>query len=176
MYLACVRMPGESYRRRLRSLFLYLCYVFWALINSLVCLFYFKSGRGNCLFYFRSGRGNCLFYFRSGRGNCLFYFRAGRGNCLFYFRSGRGNCLFYFRSGRGNCLFYFRSGRGKTLDGYRERIAQLVERPTEKTAAKLRWVRFLIAARDFSPTVSFHSRLSYGVRTMQLHASKSVAR
>ena len=54
------------------------------------------------------------------------------------------------------------------------RIAQLVERPTEKTAAKLRWVRFLIAARDFSPTVSFHSRLSYGVRTMQLHASKSV--
>ena len=29
-------MPGESYRRRLRSLFLYLCYVFRALINSLV--------------------------------------------------------------------------------------------------------------------------------------------
>ena len=32
--------PGESYRRRLRSL-LYSCYVFWALINSLVCCFLF---------------------------------------------------------------------------------------------------------------------------------------
>ena len=30
------RMPGESYRRRLRSLLLYLCYVLRALINSLV--------------------------------------------------------------------------------------------------------------------------------------------
>ena len=30
-------MPGESYRRRLGSLSFYLCYVFWALINSLVC-------------------------------------------------------------------------------------------------------------------------------------------
>ena len=28
MYLVFTRMPGESYRRRLRSLFLYLCYVF----------------------------------------------------------------------------------------------------------------------------------------------------
>ena len=37
MYLAFTRMPGESYRRRLRSLLLYLCYVFRALINSLVC-------------------------------------------------------------------------------------------------------------------------------------------
>ena len=36
MYLVFTRMPGESYRRRLRSL-LYLCYVFGALINSLVC-------------------------------------------------------------------------------------------------------------------------------------------
>ena len=35
MYL--VRMPGESYGRRLRSMLLYLCYVFRALINSLVC-------------------------------------------------------------------------------------------------------------------------------------------
>jgi len=33
------RMPGESYRTRLRSLLLYLCYVFRALINSLVCWF-----------------------------------------------------------------------------------------------------------------------------------------
>ena len=30
------RMPGERYRRRLRSLCLYLCYVFRGLINSLV--------------------------------------------------------------------------------------------------------------------------------------------
>ena len=37
MYLVFTRMPGESYRRRLRSLLLYLCYVFRALINSLVC-------------------------------------------------------------------------------------------------------------------------------------------
>ena len=36
MYLVFTCMPGESYRRRLRSLLLYLCYVFWALINSLV--------------------------------------------------------------------------------------------------------------------------------------------
>ena len=33
------RMPCESYRRRLRSLLLYLCYVSRALINSLVCWF-----------------------------------------------------------------------------------------------------------------------------------------
>ena len=39
MYLVFTRMPGDSYRRRLRSLLLYLCYVFRALINSLVCWF-----------------------------------------------------------------------------------------------------------------------------------------
>ena len=39
MYLVFTRMPGESYRRRLRSLLLCLCYVFWALVNSLVCWF-----------------------------------------------------------------------------------------------------------------------------------------
>ena len=39
MYLVFTRMPGESYRRRLRSLLLYLCYVFRALINSPVCGF-----------------------------------------------------------------------------------------------------------------------------------------
>ena len=39
MYLVFTRMPGESYRRQLRSLLLYLCYVFRALINSLVCSF-----------------------------------------------------------------------------------------------------------------------------------------
>ena len=37
VYLVFTRMPGESYRRRLRSLLLHLCYVFRALINSLVC-------------------------------------------------------------------------------------------------------------------------------------------
>ena len=36
MYLVFTRMPGESYRRGLRSSVLYLCYVFRALINSLV--------------------------------------------------------------------------------------------------------------------------------------------
>ena len=39
MYLVFTRLPGESYRRRLRSLLLYLSYVFRALINSLVCWF-----------------------------------------------------------------------------------------------------------------------------------------
>ena len=39
MYSVLTRMPGESYRRRLRSLLLYLCYVFLALIDSLVCGF-----------------------------------------------------------------------------------------------------------------------------------------
>ena len=36
MYLVFTRMPGESCRRRLGSLLLYLCYVFRAQINSLV--------------------------------------------------------------------------------------------------------------------------------------------
>ena len=36
MYLLFTRMPGESHRRRLRSL-LCLCDFFRALINSLVC-------------------------------------------------------------------------------------------------------------------------------------------
>ena len=36
MYLVFTRMPGESYSRRLRSLLLYLCDGFRALINSLV--------------------------------------------------------------------------------------------------------------------------------------------
>ena len=36
MYLTFTRVPGESYRRRLRSLVLYLCDVFRALINSLL--------------------------------------------------------------------------------------------------------------------------------------------
>ena len=36
MYLVFTRMPGESYRKRLRSLLLYLCYVFRALIRVLI--------------------------------------------------------------------------------------------------------------------------------------------
>ena len=43
MYLLFTRMPGASYRRQLRSLLLYLCYVFRSLINSLVWLFLFTS-------------------------------------------------------------------------------------------------------------------------------------
>jgi len=37
MYLVFTRMQGESYRWRLSSLLLYLCDVFRAIINSLVC-------------------------------------------------------------------------------------------------------------------------------------------
>ena len=37
MYLVFIPMPGENYRRPLRSLLLYMCYVFRALITSLVC-------------------------------------------------------------------------------------------------------------------------------------------
>ena len=37
MYLVFTLMPVESYRRRLRSLLLYLYYVFLVLINSRVC-------------------------------------------------------------------------------------------------------------------------------------------
>ena len=37
LYLVFTRMPGESYRRRLRSLLFCLCYVFRALITSPVC-------------------------------------------------------------------------------------------------------------------------------------------
>ena len=45
-------MPGESYRRRLRSLLLYSCYVFRALINKCVdssfffFFFFFLAGGG----------------------------------------------------------------------------------------------------------------------------------
>ena len=37
MYLVFTCMPRESYCRLFRSLLLYLCYVFWVLINSLGC-------------------------------------------------------------------------------------------------------------------------------------------
>ena len=36
-YTVFTCMPGESYCRRLRSLLLYLCYIFWVLINSRAC-------------------------------------------------------------------------------------------------------------------------------------------
>ena len=43
MYLVFTRMPGESYRRRLRSLLLYLCYVFQAVplveFTSVPCIY-----------------------------------------------------------------------------------------------------------------------------------------
>ena len=37
IYHVFTRMPGEMYRRRLRSLLLYFCHLLRALINSLVC-------------------------------------------------------------------------------------------------------------------------------------------
>ena len=40
IYLVFTRMPGESYRRRLKSLLLCSCDVFRAIINSLMCWFY----------------------------------------------------------------------------------------------------------------------------------------
>ena len=46
------RMPGESYRRRLRSLLLYLCYVFRTLINSLVCRYLVSAARFKIQDYF----------------------------------------------------------------------------------------------------------------------------
>ena len=52
-------------------------------------------------------------------------------------------------------------------------IAHVVERPTEEPGAILTWVRVPGAAMDFSPTVSFQCRLSYGVR-VQSRASTSV--
>ena len=45
MYLVFTRMPGESYRRRLGSSLLRLCYVFRALITSLVCWFWKRERR-----------------------------------------------------------------------------------------------------------------------------------
>ena len=36
MYLVFTCMPGESFCRRLRSLLLYLCYIFWALIGIMM--------------------------------------------------------------------------------------------------------------------------------------------
>ena len=57
MYLVFTRTPCESYRRRLRSLLLHLCYVFRALINSLVC--WYKL----CLWNTRFRQLPCAIYF-----------------------------------------------------------------------------------------------------------------
>ena len=43
MYLLFTCMPGENYHKQLRPLLLYLYYVPWMLINSLVCWFCIKS-------------------------------------------------------------------------------------------------------------------------------------
>ena len=40
MYLIFTYIPGQSYCRRLWSLLLCLCYIFWELINSLMFLFF----------------------------------------------------------------------------------------------------------------------------------------
>ena len=49
MYLVFTRMPGESYRMRLRSLLFCLCDVFRALINSLVCWFFNRTSLNMCI-------------------------------------------------------------------------------------------------------------------------------
>ena len=81
MYLVFTRMPGESYRRRFRSLLLYYCDVFRVLINSLVCWFC-TSALGLVLFqiYNRQMSGqisdhshhSLLMYFPSGGNNRMF--------------------------------------------------------------------------------------------------------
>ena len=54
MYLAFTRVPGESYRRRFRSLLLRLCDVFLALINSPVCWLITLNFSLSCLDFFFS--------------------------------------------------------------------------------------------------------------------------
>ena len=65
-YLAFTRMPGESYRRRLRSKppLLYLCYVFGAVINSFVCWFCLTSVLLTCVVPTenRSATSPCLLF------------------------------------------------------------------------------------------------------------------
>ena len=57
MYLVFTRMPGESYRRRLRSLVL--CYMFRALTNSLVCWFW-TSALGLVLALINNNHNACV--------------------------------------------------------------------------------------------------------------------
>ena len=68
MYLVFTRIPGESYRRRLRSLLLYLCYVFRALINPLcadialkVSFTYFQGDYSTASIFGLSGSFNFVF-------------------------------------------------------------------------------------------------------------------
>ena len=80
MYLVFTRIPGESYRRRLRSLVLYLRYVFRALSNSLVCWFCMHLGnhlRGwGCMLRWRGGRrrGGGVACFSNSKTCILFAF------------------------------------------------------------------------------------------------------
>ena len=61
-YLVFTHMPGESYSRRLRSLLLYLCYVFRALNNSLVCWFFKSSQSRERTHSFESSRERLPLY------------------------------------------------------------------------------------------------------------------
>ena len=54
MYIVFTCLPGESYCRRLRSLLLYLGYVFRVLINSLACLFFVSFSPPPPSFHFLS--------------------------------------------------------------------------------------------------------------------------
>ena len=60
MYFVFTRMPGECYRRRLRSLLLCLCDVFRALINSLVCCSATQALWGSFCFGFSLCVSKCL--------------------------------------------------------------------------------------------------------------------
>ena len=56
MQLVFTRMPGESYRSRLMSLLLYLCYAFRALINSLVSWFARALSASFCFIFLTTGK------------------------------------------------------------------------------------------------------------------------
>ena len=92
---------------------------------------------------------------------------------LFYsFCYSRSLCVHHWNSALsrhkadGTLLFVCRGSLALSPKfDYKKGIAQLVERPTEKSGAILTRVRVPGAARDFSPRVSFQCRLFYGVRT-----------
>ena len=77
MYLVFTRMPDESYRRRLRTLLLYLSYVFRALINSLVCCVFTRASVSDLFIY------HCF-------GSLLVYLYVKSVNVLFYVCSQQG--------------------------------------------------------------------------------------
>ena len=70
MYLVFTRMPGESCCRRLRSL-LYLCYVFPALINSLVCWFFTLRQRFESRSHIPSSKANPVQNYQMSRFKSL---------------------------------------------------------------------------------------------------------